>query len=223
MASAVLSIVMAILLGTLTSSLSLWRTTEAGISAGREGRAMELLLAQDLANAVLPSNSALWPEVTSDTLRFLTMRSQDYQGGSGGVGDVCFVEYKVQDDADNADPQFLALTRAFVGSAQTFAALKNGSFPSTGGVSAELLAANIVPNKRAVYINEAAAQEVTADYFTALGQDAKPVTSAGQRPYFIDVNISTADETTVETLDIEGKQLRSAGYFPFRVDLPRPQ
>ena len=220
-ASAVLAIVMAILLSTLTTSISLWRTTESSIAAGREGRAGELLLAQDLANALVPTNPSLWPQVTSDTLSFLTLRSSDYQSGSGDAGDVCFVQYKVEDDPENKDPNFVALTRAFVGSAETFAAVRNGSFPTP--TNAQLLAANIVPNERAVYINPTAAGEVTTDYFTALGTNGLPLTGAGQRPVMIDINLSAADESSISTLDIEQKQLRSAGYFPFRVALPPPQ
>jgi len=219
-ASVVLAIVMAILLSTLTTSISLWRTTEASIAAGREGRAGELLLAQDLANALVPTNPSLWPQVTSNSLGFLTLRSPDYQSGAGDLGDVCFVEYRVEDDPDNADPNFVALTRAFVGSAETFTALSGGTFPTP--TNAQLLAANIVPNERAVYINPTAAGEVTDDYFTALGTNGLPLTSAGQRPAMIDVNISAADESSISTLDIEEKQLRSAGYFPFRIALPPP-
>jgi len=212
--------VMAILLSTLTTSISLWRTTEASIAAGREGRAGELLLAQDLASALVPANPSLWPQVTSNSLGFLTLRSSDYQSGAGDVGDVCFVEYRVEDDPDNPDPNFVALTRAFVGSAETFAALSSGTFPTP--TNAQLLAANIVPNERAVYINPTAATEVTDDYFTALGTNGLPLTGTGQRPAMIDVNISAADESSVGTLDIEEKQLRSAGYFPFRIALPPP-
>lgn len=219
-ASVVLAIVMAILLSTLTTSMSLWRTTEASIAAGREGRAGELLLAQDLASALVPTNPSLWPRVSSNTLSFLTLRSSDYQGGAGDVGDVCFVEYKVEDDPDDPDPNFVALTRAFVGSLDTFAAVRNGSFPTP--TNAQLLAANIVPNERAVYINPTAATEVTDDYFTLLGTNGLPLTAAGQRPAMIDVNISAADESSISTLDIEEKQLRSAGYFPFRIALPPP-
>ena len=220
-ASAVLGIVMVILLSTLSASLSLWRTTEAAIAAGREGRAAELQLAQDLANVIIPTNPALWPQATSNTLRFLTLRPPEYQGGPRNIGDVCFVEYRVQDDADKENENFVALTRAFVGSADTFAALRTGAFPAA--TNPQLLAANIVPNKRAVYINPDAAREVTGDYFTALGTNGLPLTAAGQPPALIDVNISAADETTVENLDIEEKKLRSAGYFPFRVALPRPK
>jgi len=213
--------VMAILLSTLTTSISLWRTTEASIAAGREGRAGELLMAQDLANALVPTNPLLWPRVTANTLSFLTLRSSDYQSEADDLGDVCFVEYKVGDDPDNPDPNFVALTRAFVGSAATFAAVRNGSFPAP--TDAQLLAANIVPNERAVYVNPVAPKEVTGDYFTALGTNGLPLTGTGQRPVLIDVNISAADETSVGTLDIQAKQLRSAGYFPFRVALPPPQ
>jgi prepilin-type N-terminal cleavage/methylation domain-containing protein len=221
-ASAVLSVVMAILLSTLTTSLSLWRTTEASIAAGREGRAAKLLLAQDLANALVPTNPALWPQVTTNSLRFLTLRPPDYQSSSADLGDVCFVEYKVQDDADNANPNFVALTRSFVGSADTFTAIKNGAFPASG--RSELLAANIVPNERAVYINSGAVSEVSDAPFTALGTDSLPLPAgSSQPPALIDVNISAADDSSIETLDIAAKQLRSAGYFPFRVALPRPQ
>jgi prepilin-type N-terminal cleavage/methylation domain-containing protein len=220
-ASAVLSIVMAILLSTLTAAIALWRTTEASIAAGREGRAGELLIAQDLANAVVPTNPLLWPKVTSNSLSFLTLRPVDYQSGDEDIGDVCFVEYKVGDDPDNDDPNFLALTRAFTGSKDTYEALKNVAFPTP--TNAQLLAANIVPNERAVYVNEAAAKEVTDDYFTALGTNGLPLAGGQQPPALIDVNISAADDSAVSTLDIEEKKLRSSGYFPFRVALPPPR
>lgn len=215
--SAILGIVMFILLSTLTTSLSLWRTTEANISSDREGRSANLLLARDLANAVVPTNSDLWPEVTPNTLRFLTVRSPEYQGGTTNVGDVCFVEYRVGPDSASSSTNFVALTRNFVGSAATYAALKNGDFPTVDPSRAQLLAANVVPNRRVLYYNNA----ITDDYFTALGTDAKPV-AANARPAMIDVTISTADEEGVRTLDIPNKQLRSGGYFSFRVALPRP-
>lgn len=215
--SAILGIVMFILLSTLTTSLSLWRTTEANISSDREGRSANLLLAQDLANAIMPTNPALWPQVTPNSLRFLTVRSPEYQGGTNGMGDLCFVEYRVGQDTTSSTTNFVALTRNFVGSAATYAALKNGSFPAVDPTRAQLLAANVVPNRRVLYYNNA----ITDDYFTALGTDAKPIT-ANARPAMIDVTLSTADEEGVRTLDITNKQLRSGGYFSFRVALPKP-
>ena len=96
MASAVLAIVMAILLGALSTSLSLWRNTEGKLAADREGRAAELMMAQDLASAVVPADPALWPRVNNGHLQFLTAKSTDYQTtGDNNLGDVCFVEYSV--------------------------------------------------------------------------------------------------------------------------------
>jgi len=215
--SAILGIVMFILLSTLTTSLSLWRTTEASISSDREGRSANLLLAQDLANAVMPTNPVLWPQVTPNSLRFLTLRSPEYQGGTNGVGDLCFVEYRVGPDSTSSTTNFVALTRNFVGSTATYAALRNGAFPTVDPSRAQLLAANVVPNRRVLYYNN----DITDSYFNALGTDAKPIT-ANARPAMIDVTISTADEEGVRTLDITNKQLRSAGYFSFRVALPKP-
>jgi hypothetical protein len=134
------------------------------------------------------------------------------------VGDLCFVEYRIaQDPNNNANPNFLSLTRNFVGSAATYAAVKNGGFPSTDASRAEVLAANVVPNRRVLPFNT----EITDVAFTALGTDGKPV-AASARPAIIDVTISTADEETVRTLDITNKQLRTVGYFSFRAALPKP-
>lgn len=216
--SAVLGVVMVILLSTLSTSLTLWRTTEGNISSDREGRSANLLLVQDLANAVVPTNSAFWPKVTTNSLGFLTVRSSAYQGGTNGVGDLCFVEYRVGPDANNnANPNFVSLTRNFVGSADTYAAIRGGALPTPNPARAELLAANVVPNKRVLYYNN----EITDSFFTALGSDGKPV-AANARPALIDVTISTADEDTVRTLDITNKQLRTVGYFSFRAALPKP-
>ncbi len=216
--SAVLSIVMFILLSTLGTSLSLWRTTESNISADREGRSANMLLAQDLANAVVPANSALWPQVTSNSLGFLTLRPTGYQTGSGDVGDLCFVEYKVERDTNSTgSTNFMALTRNFVGSAETYAAVKGGSLPAPVVGNAQVLAANVVPNRRAIFYNN----DINNAFFHALGSNSLPV-AANQRPAIIDVTISTADEETVRTLDITNKQLRTVGYFGFRVALPKP-
>jgi prepilin-type N-terminal cleavage/methylation domain-containing protein len=216
--SAVLGIVMFILLSTLGSALSMWRNTEAAISADREGRSANLLLAQDLANAVVPTNTAMWPQVVNGTiLRFLTKRPPGYQSSSS-VGDLCFVEYQVADDPDSGDGDFLALTRNFVNSADTYAAYRAGRFPDPDPGRAQVLAANIVPNRRVLPFNN----EVSDAYFTLLGTNALPL-GTGQRPAIVDVTISTADEGSVRTLDITNKQLQGSGYFSFRVALPRSQ
>lgn len=216
--SAILGIVMFIMLSTVNTSLSLWRTTEASIFSDREGRSANLLLAQDLANAVVPTNPALWPKVTADSLAFLTIRPASYQGtNSGEVGDLCFVEYRVGRDTNSKSTNFVALTRNFVPSRETYAAVKAGNLPVPDPAKAELLAANIVPNRRVLFYNT----EITDTFFTALGTNSLPVTGTN-RPAIIDVTLATADEQGVRTLDITNKQLRSAGYFSFRVALPRP-
>jgi prepilin-type N-terminal cleavage/methylation domain-containing protein len=217
--SAVLSIVMFILLSTLGTSLSLWRTTESNISADREGRSANMLLAQDLANAVMLTNQNLWPQVTATSLGFLTLRPSDYQPtNKPNVGDLCFVEYKVQRDTNStSSTNFMALTRNFVGSADTYAAVRAGNLPTPDPANAQVLAANVVPNTRVLSFNS----EVNDDFFARLGTNGLPVTGA-QRPAIIDVTISTADEETVRTLDIPNKQLRTVGYFGFRVALPKP-
>jgi len=215
--SAVLGIVMFILLSTLGTSLSLWRTTESNISADREGRSANMLLAQDLANAFVPANPALWPKVTATNLGFLTLRPSGYQSAPGDVGDLCYVEYKVEDDPYSTNTYFKALTRSFVGSAATYAAVKGGSLPTPTAGTAQVLAANVVPNRRAISYNN----DINDSFFNALGANSLPVTT-GQRPAIIDVTISTADEETVRTLDITNKQMRTVGYFGFRVALPKP-
>ncbi|MBE2180360.1 MAG: prepilin-type N-terminal cleavage/methylation domain-containing protein [Chthoniobacterales bacterium] len=215
---AVIGIVMFILLTTLSSSLTLWRTAEGNIAADREGRSANFLLAQDLANAVVLSNSSFWPQATSNSLRFLTLRPADYQSDSNAVGDLCFVEYRVVQDTNTSNTNFLALTRNFVSSGETYEALKGGSFPSVPAANAQILAANIVPNRRVLYFNT----EISDTHFAVLGADGKPMTGSTVPPAMIDVTISTADEETVRSLDLTNKQVRKAGFYSFRQALRAP-
>lgn len=215
--SAVLGIVMFIMLSTLSSSLSLWRTAEGNIATDREGRSANFLLAQDLANVVMASNTNLWPKVSNNTLRFLTLRPADYQTNPNAVGDLCFVEYRVERDTNTKNTNFYALTRNFVSSEETYPAVRNGAFPSVNAANAQILAANVVPNRRALYYNT----EVTDENFVLLGTNGKRV-NANQRPAILFVAISTADEEGVRNLDITNKKLRPAGYFTFRHPLRSP-
>lgn len=144
-ASAVLSIVLVILLGTMSASLGLWRNTDSAISADREGRAANVLLHADLRSAYVPlSKPQLWPTIRSNGtyLGFLTRKPSEYQDmSSGDVGELCFVEYLVEDNA---------LKRRFIGSKDTYQALLAGSFPSGGSALFQVLATNIIPAEAAM-------------------------------------------------------------------------
>ena len=133
------------------------------------------------------------------------------------MGDLCYVEYKVERDTNSKDTNFMALTRNFVGSADTYAAIKIGGLPIPAPSDAQVLAANVVPNRRAIFYNK----DINDSFFHALGLDSKPVGS-GERPAIIDVTISTADEETIRTLDLTDKKLRTVAYSGFRVALPKP-
>lgn len=138
--SAVLGIVMMTLLASASTGLSLWRTTEQSVSVDREGRTAAHLLSEDLSSIVNLSNTALQPrfDIARDAetpLRFLVLRPRDYQENpDSDVGDVCYVEYRF---ANNA------LSRAFVGSEDTFAQLREGRLP-TSGLKFEILATNVL-------------------------------------------------------------------------------
>jgi len=139
--SAVIGMLMVVLLGVTSTSLSLWRGAEEAITVDREGRAAMNWLSQDLGNMVVPP-AALRPEVDLATnaavpLRFLTSKPADYQrADEGDVGDVCFVEYRFRDNA---------LWRGFAGSAATLAALPE--FPQVPEEEFEVLATNVLQFK----------------------------------------------------------------------------
>jgi prepilin-type N-terminal cleavage/methylation domain-containing protein len=115
---AVMSIVILVLLQTTAASLSLWRISEGKIAAGREGRGAIQLIDQDFKGMIVPTNAALQPVLDGDTgFRFLTLKPRDFQDtatAAGNVGDVCFVEYRIEDNA---------ITRGSVDSKLTFEAL----------------------------------------------------------------------------------------------------
>jgi prepilin-type N-terminal cleavage/methylation domain-containing protein len=142
-ASAVMGIVLFALVSTANTSLQLWRDTSSKAAVDREGRTGLALLSWDLQNIVQPTNVALRPHIntneftandtTTTVLQFLTLKPRDYQTNSGDVGDVCYVEYRIEDGA---------LKRAFVGSEATFTAIAGGNFPS-GGLEFQTLVTNL--------------------------------------------------------------------------------
>lgn len=226
-ASAVLAIVMAILLGTLSTSMALWRNTESKQSADREGRAAELLLAQDVASAVMSTNPNLWPRVANGRLQFLTTKPADYQRMTDGdFGDVCLVEYAV--DSDNH-----SLVRSFFGSKKTYELLKaagsGGSLPTppTGGAEPQLLATNVLKDMHDAVRGLGVYKEPLRTNFVMLGQDLMPASapySAGNPPAAVEVNLGVADPDSIANEDLlqnENYKLRNAGFYSFRLSFPR--
>jgi len=223
-ASAVLAVVLTVLLGALTTSLSLWRNTEKKMFADREARAAELLIAQDLANAVVPANVNLWPRVSDGRLQFLTAKSAEYQDGE--QGDLCFVEYWV-------DKQSGALNRSMYYSKDTFTkVIQTGSFPAAG-TKVELLATNILEDARDAVKGLAIEKEVNNTPFVILGTNnatGQPLPMVGQPsisnpPVAVEVNFAVTDPDSWANKDLWDKpayKLNHAGLFSFRVDLPAP-
>lgn len=232
-AAAVLGIVMAILLGTLTASMALWRNTESKIAADREGRAGELLIAQDLANALVPPFIGLWPRVTTNDdivfLQFLTTKPLDYQPeDEGNVGDVCLVEYFVGPDGS-------ALYRNFYPSAWTYEnVLQTGVFPTPVTNEAQILASNLLADTRDSLRGMMLYDEANTNHFVALatnnpGQQGQtlpmdgPLTATNP-PVAIEVNLAVAHAEAIankDLLDDPGYRLRNASFFSFRVALPK--
>jgi len=230
-ASAILALMMAILLSSMSASLSLWRVTEGKISADREGRSGHLLLAQDLANAVVPTNTSgpatnLWPQITlgGTKLGFLTSRSTDYQNaGSGDIGDICYVEYLVQSNG---------LYRRFVGSKDTYASVKNNQLPTGNAATFQLLADNIIPNTNALkgtpVINNGEGSWIRTNFVGVIFSNTPPsvtyLPAGNNRPDAIEVSFSSADRDSVlntNLLALPNYQIRNAGFFTFRVNLPK--
>jgi prepilin-type N-terminal cleavage/methylation domain-containing protein len=224
-ASAILGIVMVVLLGTLTTSLTLWRNTEKKMSADREGRAAELLLAQDVGSIVMTADTNFWPRVQTSggivSLQFLVLKPSDYQSpGQNNVGDVCFVEYGVR-GADSV------LLRNFVGSARTYSdILLEGTFPSAfDAAQAQVLATNLVPGNRDAVAGAAWADKVGTNYFVLLGSDLIPRLPGDlTAPAAIEVTMAFVDPDAVANKDLwdsSKEQLRHAGLYSFRLALPR--
>jgi len=224
-ASAVLAIVMAVLLGTLTTSLNLWRTTESKLSADREARAGELLMAQDLANVLVPADRNLWPRVQQESLQFLTLKPLDYQAEPGDVGDVCFVEYSI-------DKQSNTLLRRFLGSEQTFNDILSAAqpaFPTPGSIGdAQVLATSLLPEMSdavrgsEMYKNN----EAPSDNFIVLNRRLlRYDRNDTNAPAAIEINFAVADPDAMANRELWANpnyRLRNAGLYSFRVHLPQP-
>lgn len=227
-ASAILATLTAILLGTLSGVLGLWRLTDNRVTADREGRSAQLLLGQDLANTVMTTNPAFWPRVVTNGskvyLQFLTAKPRDYQAGGADAGDLCFVEYFV-------DAQEHHLMRNFLGSAETYTnVLTLSRFPSPGEHDsvAQLVADNLLVNNRDAARRMSLNQEANTNHFVVLTANLMPITGAystANRPALIEFNIAAVDPQTA-TNDILLKNanilLRSAALFSSRVKLPAP-
>jgi len=223
-ASAVLAIVMAVLLGTLTTTLSLWRTTENKLSADREGRAGELLMAQDLANVVVTTNRDFWPRVENGYLQFLTLKPRDYQAGVNDVGDVCFVEYSV-------NKQEGTLRRRFLGSEETYKQILSGgspSFPTPGAApqEAQILAMSLLPDMSDAVRGMVLQAEAPRDNFVVLNRRLLPYDKNDTNaPSAIEVNFAVADPEAMANRQLwenANYKLRNAGLYSFRVHLPAP-
>jgi len=222
-ASAVLAIVMAVLLGALTTTLNLWRTTESKLSADREARAGELLIAQDLANVVMTTNRDFWPRVERGYLQFLTLKPRDYQAGAKDVGDVCFVEYSVE-------PEEGTLRRRFLGSEETYNQILSGGspgFPTPGGPpSAQMLAMNLLPDMSDAVRGMVLQGEAPRDNFVVLNRRLLPYDRTDTNaPSAIEVNFAVADPDAMANRDLWANpnyRLRNAGLYSFRVHLPQP-
>jgi prepilin-type N-terminal cleavage/methylation domain-containing protein len=223
-ASAVLAIVMAVLLGSVSTSLSLWRTTENKISVDREGRSAHLLIARDLMNAVVPEAiPSLWPKISSDGSRigFLTLKPRNYQDTNVDLGDICYVEYSVVSNN---------VLCGVVGSRQTFSSISNGVFPTV--TNRQMLADNVVANADALkgtpIMSTPADLAAVEKNFVAVsisnnGSSVVYVPAGANKPDAIEVNISTADADSVRNAGIfsnTAAPLRNAGFFTFRVNLP---
>ena len=227
-ASAVLGVVMVILLGTLTTSMALWRNTEGKLSADREGRSAELLLAQDVAGAVMTTNPQLWPRVNGGRLQFLTAKPADYQRvDEGDVGDVCLVEYAVEPDNHS-------LVRSFLKSKATYNLLRNSggsSLPSASGSGADpqLLATNVLKNMHDAVRGMNVYEEPLRTNFVILGQDMMPLAApytAGKPPAAVEVNLGVADPDSIANealLENSNYKLRNAGFYSFRLGFPKVQ
>jgi prepilin-type N-terminal cleavage/methylation domain-containing protein len=202
--SAVIGMLMVVLLGVTSTSLNLWRGSEEAIAVDREGRTAMSLLAQDLANMVVPTRDPR-PDVDEATnaavpLRFLTVKPADYQGASDGdSGDVCFVEYRFRDNA---------LFRGFAGSAETFAALPD--FPDVPDDEFEVLATNVLQFK-----------------IWQWDQDGKAL-AAGTPAATLDVRLEVVDAKDLDNFRrnpaiVEAQGFKSRKYFFTRHSVPPPR
>lgn len=242
-ASAVLAVVLTILLGTLTTSMSLWRNTEGKAAADREGRAAEFLIARELGNAVMPpGRTNLWPRVIDfgdgPVLQFLTTRPLEAQDQDLDAGDVCYIEYFASEDGN-------ALLRRFNGSAWTYDNVLSGANPSLPAVSVndgsepQILATNMLDDARDAVRGLVVYNEANPTNFVILvtNEPSQPNEmlpyddtdyNVSNPPVAVEINFAFAEQEAVLNKDLlrdENYKLRNAGFYSLRVSLPkvRPQ
>lgn len=136
--TALIGIIMSVLLMATSTSLSMWRSSEDKISVDREGRTAAALMSEDLRNMVaIPGINAEFrnPGGGGVFMEFFVLKPQDYQDAeAGNVGDVCFVQYRLQDNA---------IQRGLVESKASFDAIRGGGKPTVPGDQFEMLATNV--------------------------------------------------------------------------------
>ena len=240
-ASAILGVVMLVLLNTLSTSMSLWRNTEAKAASDREARASGLLLAQDLGNVVMPANPNLWPRILTNRvnrentlfLRFLTTKPADYQTSPDDAGDVCYVEYAVLPSTNASGRE---LRRLFWPSGKTYTdVIMKGAFPSAQPQTEfQSLGLNLLPtNRMAARGLGALLNEANNTNFVLLGTNNSdrallPFTgnlSASNYPVAIEVNFAVTDPDVMRNTNLLNNPqyiLRNAGLYSTRYFLPKP-
>lgn len=234
---AVMSIVLAVMFVALSTSMSLWRNTDSKIASDREARAVEFLLARDLANIVIPAQTNFWPRVSvagnSTYLRFLALVPGTAQSTSAAdMGDVCYVEYAVVPSTNGPGRE---VRRLLWPSAQTYVSvIQAGALPAAAQAPGQYqsLGLNLLPtnNMAARGLGPLANPNEAAfnTNFVLLGRNMLPFTgtpSTNNYPAAVEVNFSVADRTTLANTNIIGRAnyvLRNAGLYSFRIPLPKP-
>jgi prepilin-type N-terminal cleavage/methylation domain-containing protein len=234
----VMGVVLMIMFSALSTSMSLWRNNDSKIVADREARAVQLLLARDLANVVMPGTNTLWPRIATNRsgrdnvfyLKFLTAMPAGMQSANGtNVGDICYVEYAVLPSTNGPGSE---VRRLFWPSEQTFRdVVQPGAFPSAPQPASEYqsLGLNLLPtNNMAARGLGPLAGEANNTNFVLLGTNMLPLAgtlSASNYPAAIEVNFSVADRTALANSNIIASSryvIRNAGLFSFRIRLPKP-
>jgi prepilin-type N-terminal cleavage/methylation domain-containing protein len=234
--AAILAIVLAVMFSALSTSMSLWRNTDNKIVADREARAIELLLARDLANVVMPPATNFWPRIITNRvgrenvyyLKFLTATPADAQPATGGnTGDICYVEYAVLPSTTNGPGR--EVRRLFWPSRKTYTdVLSRGTLPGPQTADQfESLGLNLLPtNTWAARGLGELVNEANNTHFVLLDSDLLPFTPGPNNyPAAIEVNFAVADPTTLANTNLISRStyvLRNAGLYSFRIPLPRP-
>ena len=231
--AAILAIVLAVMFSALSTSMSLWRNTDNKIVADREARAVELLLARDLANVIVPAATNFWPRVTNSGgvfyLKFLTATPADAQPvASGNTGDVCYVEYAILPSTNGPGRE---VRRLFWPSSKTYTdVLRAGALPGPQAADQfESLGLNLLPtNTMAARGLGNLVTEANNTNFVLLGTNLLPFAGTpgpNNYPAAIEVNFAVADPTTLANTNLINRSsyiLRNAGLYSFRVPLPKP-